>query len=194
MAGKHFYVDLEAEGITETLDRLRTFDRVTYDAMVSELQDAGGDIAADARQATPDGNALRNWGTWNSRTVARKTRNTVRISERKKMRPIGYDGSAAKAGIQPVVGGKFRKGRRLSTTVQVVQKNPGGAIWALAGSDSTDWGATGGSGLFRQNLNRKYGVSAWPRALTPAWRKHKDAAIDRIEKLVDKYAQDASSN
>lgn len=194
MAGNHFYVDLEAEGITETLDRLRTFDRKTYDAMVDELEAAGGDIAADAKQATPSANALRNWGTWNSRTVARKTRNMVRITQRSKMRPIGYDGSAAQAGIEPKVGGKFRRGRRLSTTVTVVQKNPGGAIWALAGSDSTDWGATGGSGLFRQNLNKKYGVGPWPRALGPAWTKHKDAAIDRIEQVVDKYAQDASSN
>lgn len=195
MAGQHFFVDVEVDGITDVLDRLRTFDRKTYDAMVGELEDAGGDIARDAKNDTPSGNALRNWGTWNSNTVARRSRGgIVTISQRKKMRPIGYDGSAAQAGITPKVAGKFRKGRRLSAVVQVVQKNPGGAIWALAGSDSTDWGATGGSGLFRQNLNKKYGVGPWPRALGPAWTKNKDAAIDRIEDVVDKYAREASSD
>lgn len=192
MANK-FSVDLEVDGLTETLDRLRTFDRKAYDGMTAELEAAAGDIADEARANTPSGNALRNWGTWNSATVARKSKGITTISKRSKMRPIGYDGAAARAGIQPKVAGKFRKGRRLSTIVQVRQMNPGGAIWALAGSDNTDWGATGGSGLFRQHLNNKFGAGPWPRALTPAWRNHKDAAADRIDELIGKYADEASS-
>jgi hypothetical protein len=194
MADNHFYTDVEVTGLVEQLDRLRTFDRDTYDAMKSELASAGDDIARDAKRDTPEGTALRNWGPWNSATVARKTRNSVRITQRKKLRPIPYDGGAARSGIESRVDNKFRKGRMLSAVVRVVQKNPAGAIWSLAGSDSTDWGATGGSGLFRQNLNKKYGVGPWPRALTPAWQKHKDEAIDRIERTIDKYAQDASGN
>ena len=197
----YWSVDTEIDGLVDVLYRLRTMDKKIYDAMVDEIKEAGSDTESDARAAIPSGNALRNWGGWTSATVARRGRGgIVTVSKRSELRPIPFDPGAAKAGIKTNVGRKFRKGRLLSTSVTVQQMNAGGAIWELAGSDmSTDWGAIGGSAKFRQNLNKKYGAGAknssfWPRSLSPAWGKNKDAAIARIDELVGKYASEASSD
>lgn len=192
----YWAVDTEIDGLTDVLYRLRTMDKKIYDAMVDEIKEAGQDTESDARAAIPTGNALRNWGGWTSATIARKERGgIVRVSQRSELRPIPFDSGAAKAGIKTNVGRKFRKGRLLSTAVTVQQMNAGGAIWELAGSDlSTEWGATGGSARFRQNLNRKYTDSIWPRSLKPAWGRNKDAAVARIDDIVAKYASEASSD
>jgi hypothetical protein len=193
---RYWAVDTEIDGLVDVLYRLRAMDKKIYDAMVGELKEAGSDIESDARAAIPSGNALRNWGGWTSATMARRGRGgIVTVSKRSELRPIPFDSGAAKSGIQTNVGRSFRKGRLRSAVVRVQQQNAGGAIWELAGSDmSTDWGATGGSAKFRQNLNKKYGGSIWPRSLTPAWGKNKDAAIDRIDTIVGKYAAEASSD
>lgn len=192
---RYWAVDTEIDGLTDVLYRLRTMDKKIYNAMVDELKSAGDDVESDARDTIPSGNALRNWGGWMSATSARARNGVVTVSKRSALRPIPFDSGAAKAGIQTNVGRSFRKGRLRSAVVRVQQQNAGGAIWELAGSEmATQWGATGGSAKFRQNLNAKYGGSIWPRSLTPAWRKHKDAAIDRIDDIVGKYAAEASSD
>lgn len=191
----YWAVETEIDGLVDVLSRLRKMDRSIYDTMVGELTDAGSDIESDARAAIPSANALSNWGGWNSATSARTRRGVTTISKRSEMRPIPFESGAAKAGIRTKVGGKYRKGTRLSAVVTVQQMNAAGAIWELAGSQtSIDWGARGGSAKFRQNLNKKYGDSIWPRALTPAWQKNKDAAINRIDDIVGKYAAEASSD
>jgi hypothetical protein len=194
----YWAVDTEIDGLTDVLYRLRTMDKKIYDAMVDELKTAGSDIESDARaiisKKTPGGRALSNWGGWNSATSARSSRGVTRVTKRSELRPIPYDSGAAQSGIKTNVGRKFRKGRLLSTAVTVQQMNAGGAIWELAGSTTTEWGATGGSAKFRENLNKKAGDSIWPRSLTPAWRENKDAAINRIDDIVGKYAAEASSD
>ena len=191
----YWSVDTEIDGLVDVLYRLRAMDKKIYNAMVAEIKEAGSDTESDARAAIPSGNALRNWGGWTSATRAFKDGNIVRVTRRSELRPIPFDSGAAKAGIRTNVGRKFRGGRLRSTAVTVQQMNAGGAIWELAGSDlSTDWGATGGSAKFRQNLNKKYTDSIWPRSLTPAWQKNKDAAVARIDELVGKYASEASSD
>ena len=191
----YWAVDMEIEGLTETLWRLRELDKNIYNTMVDELKAAGDDIESDARQIVPAGNALRNWGGWMSATSARSRNGVVTVSKRSTLRPQPFESGAARAGIKTNVGRKFRKGRLLSTAVTVQQMNVGGAIWELAGSDmSTNWGAVGGAALFRQNLNKKAGAGIWPRSLTPAWRENKDAAIDRIDEIVGRYAAEASSD
>jgi hypothetical protein len=192
----YWAVDTEIDGLTDVLYRLRTMDKKIYDAMVDEIKEAGKDTESEARAAIPSGNALRNWGGWTSATIARKERGgIVRVSQRSELRPIPFDSGAAKAGIKTNVGRKFRKGRLLSTAVTVQQMNAGGAIWELACSDmSTEWGATGGSARFRQNLNRKYTDSIWPRSLKPAWGNNIEQARARIDDIVAKYASEASSD
>lgn len=189
--GNFWAVDVEVNGIVDVLSRLRKFDRQAYDAMTRELEDAGSGIVTDAQAAIPEGNALSNWGGWNA---AKQSRRGGIITKTSDMRPIPFDGSAARAGVRSKAGKKFRRGTLLSTAVTVQQMNAGGAIWELAGSKNTNWGATGGAATFRPNLNSKYGNSIWPRSLTPAWHKNVDEARDRIDAVVAKYASDASSD
>ncbi len=193
---RYWAVDTEVDGLTDVLYRLRNMDKKIYDAMVDELKDAGSDTESDARAAIPSGNALRNWGGWMSATSARRGRGgIVTISPRSKLRPIPFDSGAAKAGIKTDVKRSFRKDRLLSAVVRVQQMNAGGAIWELAGSEmNTEWGATGGSAKFRQNLNARYGDSIWPRSLKPAWGRNVEKARARIDDVVGKYASEASSD
>lgn len=185
-------VDVEVDGLVDLLSRTRAFDRKTYDALVGEIEDAGKGIAEDSRKVIPDGNALRNWGNWTQATIATKRRSgVVVIASRKKLRPVPFVGGKARAGITPEVGRRYRKGRMLSASARVVQKDPAGAIWELAGSDDTDWGATGGGATFRDNLNAKYqNGGLWPRSLGPAWTDNVDKARERIDEIVAKYAKE----
>ena len=189
--GNYWAVDVEINGLVDVLSRLREFDRKAYDAMTSELEDAGSGIVSDARNIIPAGNALSHWGGWNAH---RQTRRGGIIMQGSGMRPIPFSGTAARAGVKAKAGKKFRKGRLLATAVTVQQMNAGGAIWELAGSTKTVWGATGGAATFRQNLNEKHGDKIWPRSLTPAWHDNVDQARDRIDSVITKYAKEASSD
>lgn len=189
----YWSVDVDVTGVTELLDRLRKFDKQTYRAMTDELEQAGSKIVSDTRDAMPDGNALSNWGGWMSAESRRVRRGIVTVTKRSELRPIPYDGGAARAGVRPKVTGKYRKGTRLSTVVNVQSMNAGGAIWELVGSTNVNWGTTQGK-TFRDNLANKYRTSVWPRGLGPAWRDNKDAAIERIDEIVSKYVSEASSD
>lgn len=187
---------VQVTGLVETLTRLREFDRKAYDGMTRELQDAGLGIVSASQGAIPSGNALSNWGGWNT---PKQTRRGGIITQHSELRPIPFDGGAARGGVRAKAGKKFRKGNLLSTVVTVQQMNAGGAIWELAGSKDTNWGATGGSALFRQNLNKKFGAGAknsrfWPRSLAPAFDKNIDKARELIDLVVAKYASEASSD
>lgn len=195
--GKRYWaVDVEIEGLVEQLDRIKKFDRKTYDALVSELEDAGQDIEKESRNRIPSGSALRNWGNWTQATRAtRRKSGVVVIRARSELRPVPFEGGAARAGIQSQVGRRYRKGRMLSAAVRVVQKDAAGAIWELAGSDNTNWGATGGGATFRDNLNSKYPAGGkWPRSLGPAWTANVDKARKRIDETIAKYAAEASGD
>lgn len=189
----YWAVDVEVKGVTELLDRLRKFDKQTYRAMTDELEQAGSKIVSDTRDAMPSGNALSNWGGWMSADSRRVRRGIVTVTRRSELRPIPFESGAARAGVRPKVTGKYRKGTRLSTVVNVQSMNAGGAIWELVGSTNVNWGTTRGK-TFRDNLARKYRTDVWPRGLGPAWRENKDAAIERIDEIVSKYVSEASSD
>lgn len=186
-------VDVEVNGLVDVLSRLRKFDRDAYDAMTGELEDAASRIVSDGREAVPSSNALSNWGGWMSADSRRVVGGIVHVMQREKLRPIPFSSGAARAGIRPKAGKKFRKGSLLSAAVTVQQMDAGGAIWELVGSTKVNWGTTQGK-TFRDNLANKYRTSVWPRGLGPAWTKNVDEARDRIDTVIAKYAHEASSD
>jgi hypothetical protein len=189
----YWAVDLRVTGVTEKLDQLRKFDEKTYRVVIDELEQAASKIVNDTRKAMPDDNALSNWGGWMSADSRRVRNGIVTIHQRSKLRPIPFEAGKARADVRPKVTGKYRKGTRLSTVVNVQSMNAGGAIWELVGSTNVNWGTTQGK-TFRDNLAGKYRTSVWPRGLGPAWRDNKDAAIERIDEIVSKYVGEASSD
>lgn len=188
--------DVKLEGLSQTLSRLREFDRDAYDGMVQEISDAMEPMASDARGLMPSGNALSNWGPWGSSTVTRQSRGGVWTqTARRRSRSLEFDSGKARAGVEARTARKYRKGKMLGATAMVAQKNPAGSIWALAGArDAGNPFAMGGSATFVSNLLAKYRSDTWPRAMGEAWTKNIEKVRDAVENVIEKYARKASSD
>lgn len=187
---------VEVDGLALTLKRLRDFDEVAYRDLISGIEDAMGDIADDAKQAFPSGNALGNWGGWSNDNVVRRSRSgaVIRQTMRKAARDLSYDGGRVRSKVQQRVARKYRRGAMVGAVAQVVQTDAAGAIFALAGSKNEgNPFAVGGSATFTQNMNDKHLDGPWPRAMGPAWTRNVDKARRVISDLVNAAARRASS-
>lgn len=196
MAGSSFGVDVEVEGLSQVMARLKEFDRDAYDGMIDEINQANEKIAKTARDDMPSGNALSNWGGWGSSTISRRTRGGVWTQgQRKATRDIGFDGAKAKGKLESRVARKYRRGKMLGAAALVTQKDPAGAIWALAGFGSgRNPFAMGGAATFVDNLLAKYPGREEPRALGPAWTKHIDEVQEQVRDIVNRAAAKASGD
>lgn len=178
--------DIYVEGATEFIDRLRTFDRDVYDDLVKELKGAGENVRDRAASLVPD-QPLSGWGRWMSGTQVRKRGAVSLMSARGRARNLSFDAGRARGKYETEVGRKFQRGDLKAFRVFVQQMDWAGAIYELAGSRmDLGWGATGGSALFRQNLNRKNGDSVWPRTLTPAFYAEGPKAFAEVQGIIER--------
>lgn len=183
--------DIYVDGATQFIDRLRTFDRAVYDELVAELEGSAENVRSAAAAMLPD-NGLSGWGPWGTRSTV-KRKGAVRImGASKRSRDLGYDRSKAAAKLETKVGRKFRRGDLKAFRVFVQQMDAAGAIYELAGSQMRmDWGATGGSGTFRDNLNKKRGSDMWPRTLTPALYEEGPAAYRQVQAIIEQKKRES---
>ena len=178
--------DIYVEGATEFIDRLRTFDRAVYDSLIKELEGAGQNVRDRAASLIPD-QPLSGWGRWLSGTQMRRRGSVSLLQSSAGARNLSFEAGKARSKIKTKVGRRFQRGDLKSFRVFVQQMDWAGAIYELAGSRmDLGWGATGGSALFRQNLNRKNGDSVWPRTLTPAFYAEGPKAFAEVQGIIER--------
>lgn len=171
-------VDVENAGAL--INRLQRFDKDVYRVLQREIKQAAEVVAADARNRIPTGTALSGWGVWNMTTGRSGSVGAVTMVTGS--RDLGFDGTSVRSSVKPSVRATRRRGVGTTGIVgRVTMGSAGGSIWSLAGSRSTDT-------PFTRNLNRKFGDSQWPRALTPALYEKGPQAAERIESAIQRAA------
>lgn len=144
------------------LREINAFDKEAQSTLRREIKDAVNVIKSEASGQFPD-LALSKWGPWNQDG-----------------RDLSYSGFAvtptlrARSSLKRVNGLYRARG-------SVVVKSPGGAIWSLAGSSTTD-------APFVRNIRDKYQSKSWPRALGPAWNRNIDKVRQAIADAITKAA------
>jgi hypothetical protein len=139
---------VEVFGVRDALKELGQIDKKQRFKAISKVKAAGAPLARAAAEKYPSDPVLVN--------------EAGNVSWSKKGR-LGYSKAAADKGVQIVVGG--RSFGEAYAIVTIVQKNPGAAMFDIAGFADGKW-ADGPSGdAFIDVLNRKYG-----RAQRGMWR------------------------
>lgn len=171
MAGSKNYWAIDVVGASDFINRLKRFDKDTARVLDREMKKAAESVAAYAQSNMPS-DGVSNWGRW----IATKDG-----------RDLGYNQSSAAGGIQPKLVMRTRKGVAQVWKASVIEKDPAGAIFMLAGSVA---GENPGRGVtFKANINSKRGYGArnsgfWPRVLGPARYEKGEEAANKIEAAI----------
>lgn len=164
----------KVEGADRMIERIKGFENEIYKDLQREVREASSGIVKDAQAAAPS-RGLRRWGPWRANAGgAQGFRNTSR------------DRDFVQSNVRSGIRSQFRTrktGGSLGVLGRVVQNDPAGAIFALAGSRNRS------GDPFNALLNQKHGAGPWPRLLGPAWTDNVDEARSRIRKAVDDAAR-----
>lgn len=158
---------IEVYGVRETLAELRRIDPVLRVKAVNKIKAAGSELTQiGAAQYTTD-TGLRGW----SRTGR-----------------LGYDPSRVRKGVKIQVGGRTPRGAKAFPIVTLIQANPGGTLWDIAGlrGGSKGRGGTKGRPNFVDELNRRHGPAQ--RGLWRAKDQISDSATDKLVEALDDVA------
>jgi len=173
-------VDVDVENVGPLINRLVKFDKDVYRILQKEIKEGAEVVAADARPRVP-ADALSGWGIWNLTTGGRGSVGAVSITTG--TRDLSYEGFRARSSVKP--SSRITRRRGLGTTGiegRVVLGDPGGSIWALAGSRDTTGSA------FNRNIRTRFGNGPWPRALAPALQAKAPQAIAKIDAAIQRAA------
>ena len=167
-------------GEQRTIYLLKTFDKDAYERIGKKMLEAGDLVADQAREDTPSGNALRNWGRWNDKGFGR----WVPLAPGE-TRDLSYSGQRVHKGIKTNLTQDKQKFGHNFFYVRVVTMNPGGAAYTLSGSRRArrKSGKVYQGMTFVDNLNRKHGTE-YPRGLLSAIKKKQDAARPLLEEAM----------
>lgn len=160
---------IQAVGAARKIEQIFRFDKDLWKEIQDGTKKAVEGIVQDGRSNYPSDNALSNWGKWIAKSSGRD---------------LSFNPSSARSGIKSKFRSSNRQGFR-QVRGQVVNSNPAGSIYLLAGSRNES------GAFFNDVINRKHGGKigrpkdgTWPRALGPAWTKNVDVAREAISKVV----------
>lgn len=165
---------VEVYGVKEVFKQLGEIDRKTKFKAIAKVKAAGAPALAQARENYPNDPVLVN-----------KKGNPSWISSGR----LGYSKKEADKGVVIQIGGRARGGA--FPIVTIVQKNPGAAMFDIAGFKDGSKGEGGKRGeAFIDKLNREYG-----EAQRGMWRNVKEIrglANDAILKAIDEVAAEVN--
>ena len=158
---------VEVYGVKEVLKELGEVDKKTKFKAISKVKAAGAPAVSKARENYPSGAPLSGW-TYSGR--------------------LAYSKANADKGVQIQVGGRAR-GQQFPI-ITIIQKNPGAAMYDIAGLANGATGTKPQGDAFIDALNAKYG-----KAQRGMWRNVKEIrelANDAILKAIDEVAQEVN--
>lgn len=162
-------VKVKVEGAARKIEQIFRFDKELWKEIQAGTKKAVDGVVQDGRANYPSDNALSNWGKWIAKSSGRD---------------LGFNAPSAASGIRSKFRSTNRRGVRL-ISAKVVNNNPAGAIFLLAGSRNES------GAFFNNNINKKRGGKigrpkdgTWPRALGPAWTKNVEEAREEIGRVV----------
>ena len=173
-------MDVDVENVGPLINRLVKFDKEVYKILQREIRAGAEVVAADARPRVPM-RALSGWGVWDLTTGGSASVGAVSLVTG--VRDLAFDGSRARRSVKPSSRITRKRGRG-TTGIEgrVVLGDPGGSIWALAGSRDVSGSA------FNRNLKQRFGSGPWPRALAPALEAKAPQAIAKIDAAIQRAA------
>lgn len=136
-------LEVNVYGVRDTLALLRQLDSKTKWAAINKVKAAGGPLVQAAREHFPTDPPLRGWtaGTRGGR--------------------LGWRANKVQAGVQIQVGGRTPRYADAYPMVTLIQKDPAGALYDIAGlrNNAQSRATTEGQRLFTRYLNAYHGKS-----------------------------------
>lgn len=136
-------LEVNVYGVRDTLALLRQMDSKTRWAAINKVKASGGELVAAAREHFPTDPPLRGWtaGTRGGR--------------------LGWQGGRVQRGVQIQIGGRTPKYAAAYPMVTLIQKDPAGALYDIAGlrNNAQSQAKTAGQQLFTRYLNAFHGKS-----------------------------------
>jgi hypothetical protein len=150
------------------INRLEKFDGSVSKELKQKMRKASGLVAQNARerQQVP----LSNWGRYGWVE-----------QDRANGRNLGYNQAAARRGLRVSTNRYRASGVTTAFGMSVVQRDPAGAIFELAGS------ANRSGHRFNSALNRVLGKGPYPRSLFPAYY----AVMPTVQQQIEAAIRDA---
>lgn len=167
-------VELEVQvfGMRDTLALLRQMDSKTKWAAINKIKASGNELVHVAREHFPTDPPLSGWtsGTRGGR--------------------LGWKPSKVQSGVQIQVGGRTPRYANAYPMVTLIQKDPAGALYDIAGlrNNAQSQARTEGQRLFTRYLNA-YRGKAW-RGMWRNIRKINEIGSASIVKAVEEVAAD----
>jgi|GEM_PF-2141347 len=165
---------IEVTGLRQVYDALKEMDKAAMREIEKTIRKAGGEVATNASYIVPGGGALTNWGTW---------------TDSKTGRDLGFDASAVASSIKLRKSNYRKRGVSRGVSWDVVQGNPGGAIWEVVGDYSRVRNRRGEA--FVDAINARY-PKRQPRSLFPAYYSVMSPELrEQIAQRIVKAAREA---
>ena len=173
-------LEIEVYGMRDTLALLRQMDQKTKWAAINKIKASGGELVNVAREHFPTDPPLRGWtaGTRGGR--------------------LGWRTNKVQAGVQIQVGGRAPRYADAYPMVTLIQKDPAGALFDIAGlrNNSKSQAETVGQRMFTRYLtdgtpsgsSPGYGKSQ--RGMWRNIRKLNEVGSDAIRKAIEEVAAD----
>jgi hypothetical protein len=158
-------MNVATPGIGAFINRLEKFDGDVSKELKQKMRKAAGLIAksARARQKVP----LSHWARY-----------SWIEQDRSNGRNLQYNIAAARQGIR-VNANRYRaSGVTVAFGMTVVQRNPAGAIFELAGSENRS------GHRFNRTLNRMLNDGPYPRSLFPAYYDEMPTTVKQIQTAI----------
>ena len=162
---------VSTSGEQRTIALLKAFDNDAYKIINKKMIESGNIVRDEARQKTPGGNALSNYGKWIAKDRGRN---------------LSYNGASVRQGIVTSSSQDTKKFGNNFFFVRISTKSAAGAIIALSGSrrERATRGQTYSGISFVDTLNREHGKE-YPRGLLSAIKKKQDVARPLIEAAMN---------
>jgi len=152
-------IGVSVDGVAPFVNRLEKFDKDVSKELKSEMS-KGAEVVRDAAASTVSGQPISGWGNWNHNG-----------------RDLGYKPDAVKRGLKVATNRHRQRGVTTAFGYDVVQSNPGGAVFEVIGDKSRVTSPQGAQFVDAVSA----GAGKKPRTLIPAYYKGISEAKDRIE-------------
>lgn len=162
---------IQIDGVNRVLQELYYLDRRLHREITGRLKRNAKPLIDKVSEGFPAGDALDRWG---ASAPGLRTRGGF----------PKYYGPAAKSGIKARTGGRTDRLTRMTPILKIVQTDPAGAVFDIAGRSST-----GNHPNFIPNLKGKQGAASrvmWPKVLEtiPTVQDEMQKAVDDATKAV----------
>jgi hypothetical protein len=168
-------VHLDVDGLAEVVRELRKIQPEFAKEFPKAMKAVANPIIAEARTLLPTPSPLGNWGTWN---LARQSGGSRTWTKK------AYSGIQAKTNLGAP------KGRNRIDLLEIIQRDPAGAIYENAGRNPNPSGDKGE--VFLDNLAGKHGnyPANSSRYLWPAVHNNFDLIYSVAQRTIDKFLAD----